>query len=173
MAKPGRRPMKKTIAAALGVSPAAFSRYVRNGCPSSDIAAARAWQARNVDPGQRLWRGTYVPYSPAPVDPLTQVAELFELAAGDFDAHEATLRAALRAVPYPDRHRVQVRVDVVKQLIAPALAAVADVLPTGGELSPTDAKYMGQIWYSVAAGEIVADGNRWLYDPSAAHLFHD
>jgi hypothetical protein len=62
MAKLGRRPQKQTIARELGVSPAAFSRYVKRGCPTDSVEAAKAWQRRNVDPTQRALRGgQYVP----------------------------------------------------------------------------------------------------------------
>jgi hypothetical protein len=49
-----RHPRKRTIAEALGISPAAFSRYIARGCPVHSIEAAKSWQRQFVDPSQRL-----------------------------------------------------------------------------------------------------------------------
>lgn len=57
---------KKAIATALGITPAAFSRYASRGCPVDSIEAARAWQAANVSPWQRIYRDERRRYESAP-----------------------------------------------------------------------------------------------------------
>lgn len=52
-AKPSKTPSDRAIAAALGITPAALSRYRRDGCTARDVEGVSAWQAANVDPAQR------------------------------------------------------------------------------------------------------------------------
>lgn len=103
---------------------------------------------------------------------LAAVEHLAGLAAADARLHEA-MRAALRAVPDHLRPEMVARLPdaLVRCLAADALAAVADVLQPGAQMDEAEATDMGAILYAIAAGEIVADGNKWIVAPSAHHLF--
>lgn len=84
----------------------------------------------------------------------------YALSAGRFGEVEAELRAALRAVPPADRARLELPADVLDALCADVIAAVhefddeADRKP----MSDKDVEWLGDFWYLVAAGELVARG---------------
>ena len=142
---------KKTLAAALGVSAPAFSRYVRAGCPVDSVEAARDWQRRHVDPLQRLLRGAG--RMPA-ADPAAEVHRLMALAADDFESHAGRLRAALRAVPMHARPGLLLNLDVMRRLLPAGL-----VNELGGACDTPDdeddLEHVASILYGLAAGELV------------------
>ncbi len=143
---------KKQLAEALGVSPPAFSRYVRAGCPVNSVSAARAWQESNVNPVQRILQHAG---RVAPADPIGEVHRLMALAAHDFDAHADRLRAALRAVPQHARAEMQLDLDVMTRLLPPGLDEVLPPDPAG-VLAQTvdDAEVAGLALYGLCCGEL-------------------
>jgi transcriptional regulator with XRE-family HTH domain len=142
---------KKQLAEALGVSPPAFSRYVRAGCPVNSVSAARAWQQANVNPVQRILQHAG---RVAPADPIAEVHRLMALAETDFDAHAEQLRAVLRAVPMHARPGLLLNLDVMTRLLPHGLV---DQLG-GGCVAPdddADREYVAAVLYGMAAGELV------------------
>ena len=141
---------KQQIAQALGVSPPAFSRYVRAGCPVDSLEAARDWQHRHVNPLQRLLRGAG--RMPA-ADPAAEVRRLMLAAADDFDANADRLRAALRAVPMHARPGLTLEMTVMKRLLP---AGLVSELGSGRDADdPEDLEYSAQVLYALAAGELL------------------
>ena len=142
---------KQQLAQALGVSPPAFSRYVRAGCPVDSLEAARDWQHRHVNPLQRLLRGAG--RMPA-ADPAAEVRRLMLAAADDFDANADRLRAALRAVPMHARPGLLLNLDVMTHLLPHGLV---NELGSGCDApdDPDDLEYSAQVLYALAAGELV------------------
>ena len=142
---------KQQLAQALGVSPPAFSRYVRAGCPVDSLEAARDWQHRHVNPLQRLLRGAG--RMPA-ADPAAEVRRLMALAADDFESHAGRLRAALRAVPMHARPGLLLNLDVMRRLLP---AGLVNELGGGCDApdDPDDLEYSAQVLYALAAGELV------------------
>ena len=142
---------KKQLAKALGVSPPAFSRYVRAGCPVNSVSAARAWQESNVNPVQRILQHAG---RVAPADPIGEVHRLMALAAHDFDAHADRLRAALRAVPQHARPGLTLNLDVMQRLLP---AGLINELGGGSIASDdkTDREHVAAVLYGLACGELV------------------
>lgn len=147
--------------------------------PLYSVEAARAWRAQHVAPvppamarrapaAQRGREG-------APASSARAVSDLQELAYAALEAGqpigflEPTLRAAMAAVPPAERDQVELVLEVMDVLCAEVSAAVeandADQAGADGaapgqpEMTDQDALWLGQFWYSVAAGEyIVATG---------------
>ena len=142
---------KQQLAQALGVSPPAFSRYVRAGCPVDSLEAARDWQHRHVNPLQRLLRGAG--RMPA-ADPAAEVRRLMALAADDFESHAGRLRAALRAVPMHARPGLLLNLDVMRRLLPAGL-----VNELGGACDTpddeADLEHVASILYGLACGELL------------------
>jgi len=92
---------KVEIARALGVSPAAVSKYIKRGMPTTSSAAAKAWCAANLDPVRRVaqqWGLNAKRSGGGSASTLVAHAnELGRLATGDFERYEAALRVALNA----------------------------------------------------------------------------
>lgn len=154
-----KRPSKSQIAKALGVSAPAMSRYVKRGCPTYSIEAAREWQQRNVDPTQRLMRKTEPAPAAAVIDVdarLQLVHALGLLVASDFAQHADALRQALRAVPAHARPRVVLPMDVWHALMP---AGLDEAIPPDHEgvaaQSDEDAEAAGAALYCLAVGELV------------------
>lgn len=160
---------QRRMAKALGLTPPQVHKLVKRGMPLSSPEAAHRWRLdhldyRMKDPPLRIR-----------VDPRTPVEvanQMFEFAALDFDGCAPGLRVALGNVPREQRHQVRLDVAVTQQLIAPALAAVADVLQPepGAPMTDADAEGGGAFLYAIAAGEIFPVGNKLHISPSAHHL---
>jgi hypothetical protein len=79
------------------------------------------------------------------------------------DALVPSLRAALHAVAEPDRDMVELRLDVVRLLVAHVVALwpedkaakCEDGSPAylDRDMTEAEAQQMGEFWYQVAAGE--------------------
>lgn len=136
--------------------------------PTDSIDAAERWYRAHIDPvrslGNRLSRGAPMPPVPAPdgsaalarAEALGTAAH-YALAAGVFDQVEGEMRAALRAVPPADRRRLKLSEDVLEALCADVLEEIQAHEKPGdaveGPISAEDAEWLGDFWYSVAAGE--------------------
>lgn len=136
---------KSDIAAALGISPPALSRYVRNGCPVTSIEAAREWQRRHVDPTQRQARNSQQRRRGSQADGARDVMQLGKRAMLDelvrncfipaavlirlFDAKpEDALRVAWSIVTV--QHRVLGYLNGIEdEHMAPLFELIPDVLP--------------------------------------------
>ncbi len=169
---------QKTLAKAMGVSPARVSAMKSQGMPTATLEAALAW--REIHVRMTMHR----PPSPSPVpptqrlastveaDPLQHVDAAFEAAAWalggpSFGDAAALLRHAMRLVPANLRHRVPVNGAVMDALVAPvlplvqaedaALVAAGTLLPPEARppMSDDEAHEMGAFWYAVACGELV------------------
>ena len=141
---------KQQIARALGISPAAFTKYVQRGCPLGSISEARDWQRRHVNPLQRILQ--HAGRMPA-ADPAAEVRRLMLAAADDFDANADRLRAALRAVPMHARPGLTLEMTVMRRLLP---AGLVSELGSGRDADdPEDLEYSAQVLYALAAGELV------------------
>lgn len=154
-----KKPTKKSIAAALGISPPAFTRYVRRGCPTYSIEAARAWQQQHIDPTQRQLAARptvfdFIDKNDRVALAVVRVRALFALAGSDFDRYAEQLRAALRAVPPPARRRVQLDLDLMRRLLPPK---TFEVLPPDSEGTAAESaeglEEAGAVLYRLACGE--------------------
>jgi hypothetical protein len=143
---------KKQLARALGISPAAFTKYVQRGCPLGSISEALDWQRRHIDPTQRLLR--HAGRMPA-ADPVELVHALARLAEVDFLQHGEALRRALRSVPAGARSGVELPMDLWRQLLPPRLNEVLPPDPAG-VLAQTvdDAEAAGLAVYMLCSGEL-------------------
>jgi hypothetical protein len=161
-------PTGRGIARHLGISPGRVSQLKAAGMPTDTIEAAERWYRANVDQvrsiGNRLSRGAPMPPAPAPdgsaalarAEALGTAAH-YALAAGVFDQVEGEMRAALRAVPPADRRRLELPEDVLEALCAEVREDILAHEKPGdaveGSISAEDAEWLGDFWYSVAAGE--------------------
>jgi len=143
---------KQQIAQALGVSPAAASRYFARGCPSDSVEAALDWQRRHVSPLQRLLRGAG--RMPA-ADPVELVRVLAHRAEVDFLQHGEALRRALRSVPAGARGGVELPMTVWRQLLPVGLGEAVPADPEG-VLAQTedDSEAAGLALYGLACHEL-------------------
>lgn len=110
---------KRDIAKALGVSPAAVSKYVRAGMPTNSIVAAQAWRDANLDPTRRIaqqlgFSARKTGDKASPSELVARAIEIGRLAKADFARHEKLLRRALAEVRLlPDAARRLVLLDEV------------------------------------------------------------
>ena len=171
------------LAELLGIAKSAVSAQAKRGMPT-DSQAAQLWRTQHLDPARKKGARLDAHYQPsrpaqrphpAPAsDAVAQASGLLKvaesaLAAGQcIDALVPALRAALRAVPVPERASVDlVSLPVMRVL----LAHVLDVLPDratnptnddgtpfylgGDAMTNEDASFIGAVWYEIAAGELV------------------
>lgn len=91
---------KREIARALGVSASAVTKYVKRGCPTTSVAAARVWRDANLDPVRRMAQQMGIPRAsrPSASELVVRANEICRLALVDFTRHEPALRSALRDV---------------------------------------------------------------------------
>ena len=142
---------KQQIARALGISPAAFTKYVQRGCPLGSISEARDWQRRHVNPLQRILQ--HAGRMPA-ADPAAEVHRLMLAAAADFEAHAEQLRGAMKRVPQHARADMQIDLEVTRRLLP------VDLINELGGACDTpddeaDLEHVASILYGLAAGELV------------------
>lgn len=113
------------LARALGLSPAAITKFKARGMPIDSVEAAQAWRAKHLRPRVRADRQK--PAGSALASPLQRAEQLGLLALEDFEAHAGALRAALRALSREDARRVRLEFTVWDQLHgAELLAEVCD-----------------------------------------------
>ena len=143
---------KQQIARALGISPAAFTKYVQRGCPLGSISEARDWQRRHVNPLQRILQ--HAGRMPA-ADPAAEVRRLMALAADDFDANADRLRAALRAVPQDARPGLLLNFEVMRRLLPAGLVNELGGGCDAPDDQEGDREYVAETIYGIACGELV------------------
>jgi len=162
------------LAEMLGIAKSAVSAQARRGMPTTSLEAARSWRESNLDPARR--KGTrfdenYQPQrKPAPTSSrslVDQASKLMDAASALLDANQSidalvpSLRAALHAVPPPERDDVGLMLNVMKYLVADVLAMCdpdPDALLEDGSPRPmtdTEAQDVGEFLYQCAAGEWV------------------
>jgi len=174
------------LAELLGIAKSAVSAQAKRGMPVDSLEAAQQWRTQHLDPARKKGARLDAHYQPsrpaqrpqpAPAsDTVAQASRMMEtagsaLSAGQcIDALVPALRAALRAVPVPERASVDLGSLSVMRVL---LAHVLDVLPDratnptnddgspfysdGGAVTEEDANFKGAIWYEIAAGELVFD----------------
>jgi phage terminase Nu1 subunit (DNA packaging protein) len=135
-----KRPTKAAIARAIGVSPPAFTKYVKRGCPIYSIEAAAAWQAANVDPTQRLLRAGPPAVPPAPAAPDMEDAVSVRLAGeGDGDLlSQRTRLAAAQAEQIEMRNALMRREYAPVALLEEALAQTSRLMARVLERLPAE-----------------------------------
>lgn len=175
------------LAAMLGIAKSAMSAQAKRGCPTNTLEAAQAWRAANLDPGRRKGSRFDQYYQeprrqqrqPARASAsehtlAEQASALLAAASALLETHQSiealmpSLRAALRAVPEPERDDVALSLDVIKVLARDVLALLprqgsgalnSDGSPVwcdGATMPEGVAQECGEFWYSCAAGELVA-----------------
>ena len=174
------------LAELLGIAKSAVSAQAKRGMPTDSLEAAQLWRTQHLDPARKKGARLDAHYQPsrpaqrpqpAPAsDTVAQATGLLKvaesaLAAGQcIDALVPALRAALRAVPVPERASVDlVSLPVMRVLLAHVLDVLPDraTNPTNDDGTPfysdgeavtdEDASFMGAVWYEIAAGELVFD----------------
>ena len=145
----------------------------KEGMPTHSIEAAHAWRKAR----QNTARRKPMPRQPTPVKPMAEhpgkVTEMLMAASAALDAGKCInalvpmLRAAMAAVPPAQRDDVGLPLDVIRHLVAHVL----DTLPPSAEnpldddgvalwcdgaaMAHDEAQFCGEIWYEIAAGEIL------------------
>ena len=154
------------LAELLGVSKAQVSRNAARGMPTATLEAARAWRSKHLNIAQR---SRPIPDQGNTAQKATRLMERASSAldsGGSIDAMIPTLRAALAAVPRPDRDAVGLPLAVIKVLVAHVLDNLPpreldplddDGVPlySRGDMSDEDAQTAGEVWYEIAAGEVL------------------
>lgn len=171
------------LAELLGIAKSAVSAQAKRGMPTDSLEAAQLWRTQHLDPARKKGARLDAHYEPsrparrpqpAPAsDTVAQATGLLKvaesaLAAGQcIDALVPALRAALRAVPVPERASVELSLPVMRVLLKPVLDVLPDraTNPTNDDGTPfysdgkavtdEDASFMGAVWYEIAAGELV------------------
>lgn len=168
------------LAELLGIAKSICSRHKARGMPTDNVEAARAWMQATLDPARRkgirfdqhYQAPTHKQRQPAlpPAHTLAaQASALLAAASALMDTGQTiealmpSLRAALHAVPLPERDAVGLPLEVVKLMVADVLAlwpADKDALCDDGSpvyldrpMTDSEAQEMGEFWYQVAAGE--------------------
>ena len=167
------------LAELLGIAKSICSRHKARGMPTDSVEAARAWMNATLDPARRKgirfdqhYQAPAKQRQPTPPPMPTLAAQASALmAAADalLEAHQPiaalvpSLRAALHAVPEPERDSVELRLDVVRLLVAHVVALwpedKATLCDDGSpayldrDMTDSEAQEMGEFWYQVAAGE--------------------
>jgi len=167
------------LAELLGIAKSICSRHVARGMPTDSLEAARAWREANLNIARRKgirFDRYYQPPGqqgkppPPPVASLAaQASALMDAASALLAAHQSItamvpyLRAALRAVPSPERDSVGLSLDVMRLLVSDVLAllpADKNALCEDGspvyldrDMTDSEAQEAGEFWYQVAAGE--------------------
>ena len=152
-------PTQSEIAAALQIDKSLVSRYRKRGMPVHSIEAARAWKFSHVRP--RI--GSAWPPEAAPPSAQLHAAQALadhagELlaAGGDVAALVPAVRLALAAVPEHERADVGLSRELWDVLVDRVLALVPDEEKNSdAHLGPAEEDDMGDLWYRVAAGEVV------------------
>ena len=173
------------LAELLGIAKSAVSAQAKRGMPTDSLQAAQMWRTQHIDPARKKGARLDAHYRPSQRDQPTQqapepatvahAADLMNVAhaaleAGQpIDALVPLLRAALRAVPVPERASLGLSLPVMRALLKHVLDVLPDpsARPTdqdgspfyidGETLSADDAEFTGAIWYEIAAGELVFD----------------
>lgn len=168
--------MKKELAQLLGISGSMVSKLAKIGMPTDTLERAQRWRKRHLDPGRMKGtrfdpdkiRPTVLRPKPAALPQSEAVVRAIAMLNIAAVAHEAgqtiapmvsTLRAALSAVPKPERENVgPLPLEVMNILVADVFAVCVgpDAAPPAGETTPmndAEAQAMGEFWYQVAAGE--------------------
>ena len=151
-------PSQSDIAAALQIDKALVSRYRKRGRPVHAIEAARAWKFSHVRP--RI--GSAWPPEAAPPSAQLHAAQALadhagELLAdgGDVAALVPAIRQALAAVPEHERGDVAMTRALWDVLTSDVRALVPEEEDGGEGMDVSEADWLGDFWYSVAAGEVV------------------
>lgn len=170
------------LAELLGIAKSAMSLQARRGCPTSSLEAAQAWRREHIDParrkGQRFdkyrqpQRRVQAPIEAPDPSLAAQASALLAAASAlmetgqTIEALMPSLRAALHAVPLPERDDVGLPLDVMEVLVTDVLALLpprgsgalnddgSPVWRDGATMSDADAQEVGEFWFSVAAGEL-------------------
>ena len=156
------------LARLLGLSGAQVSKHAARGMPTHTLEAARAWRESRLDPARRKGQRFDDAYQPPPSRAAALATDLLEAAQLALDAgltitpQVPGIRAAMHAVPPPERHQVVLQPAPMLVLVGHVLELFksfeADAQP-GDEpiFSPlkndNEAQEMGRFWYEVAAGE--------------------
>lgn len=163
---------KKELAALLGISGAMVTRHSKRGMPTDSLERALRWRKRHLEPGRvkgTRFDSNYqpIPQTDHPVPPvpvgaylarargLLNVASLALSAGGCVDELIPGLRAALAAVPAPDRNGLLFPQNVMDLLTADVAAQLprSDSEVVTADMTDAEADSMGLFWYGVAAGE--------------------
>ena len=100
------------LARQLGISGAMVSKLRRRGMPTHSLEEAKAWRARNLDPGltKEMRRPDLVPTRRD--DEVAVVNELGRLAHRDFDRYGELLRGAFLALATEQQDQVVLELEV-------------------------------------------------------------
>ena len=145
---------KTQLAAALGISGSMVSRLAKRGMPTDTPERAERWRRRHLEPG-RVKGVRYERPRPPAVDPVAHVVALGLLAEADFPAHEAALRAALRALPEAHQDSACLPVSVWERLYGGEALALLEGQGDPAEdanLSPEEAARADAILWGLACG---------------------
>ena len=153
-------PSQNAIGRELGLSSSNMTKLRKQGCPMDSVASVRAWRLEHQNIAQRKPepRRTATVHRDhlAHAQACMRGAEALLAAGLPIDALAPTLRAALAAVPPELRDAVGLDLEVMKTLLAPALALIPDEdKGTTDEMTDEDAKDAGRLLYSIACGEII------------------
>lgn len=170
------------LAELLGIAKSICSRHKARGMPTDSVEAARAWMQATLDPARRKGirfdqhyqapppkqrQPTLLPEHTLAAQASALMAAASALLETDqsIDALMPSLRAALHAVPPPQRDDVGLPIDVITLMVAHVVVALwpadKDALCDDGSpawcngetMTDSEAQEMGEFWYAVAAGE--------------------
>lgn len=152
--------LKKELAEALGISAAMVSKLAKRGMPTDSVERAQRWRRRHLEPG-RVKGVRYERTSTPGPDPVQQAEALGRAALDDFELHEATLRAALRAVPEDRRGEVRLHQDVWTALYGPEFMRSvenerqADSPAEGETMTPEQAAIEDRLHWEILTGRLI------------------
>lgn len=167
------QPTQTALANALGLARSRITAMKKQGMPTHSIDAAHAWRKSR----QNIARRKPMPRPSAPSRPPAEqpakVTAMLDAASAALDAGQCIdalvpmLRAAMAAVPPAQRDDVGLPLSVMLRLVAHVLDTLPpreenplddDGLPlwcNGAEMTHEEAQFCGEIWYEIAAGEIL------------------
>lgn len=149
--------LKKELAEALGISPAAVTKLSKRGMPTDTLERAQRWRRRHLEPS----RVKGVRFEPSKAhDPGSDpIGQLGAAALQDFRTHERSIRALLQAKDFRQEATVRLPVGVWTKLVCHVLsedAAARQVKPAATWVTCKEfAAILGspiawQVWFDVA-----------------------
>lgn len=149
--------LKKELAEALGISPAAVTKLSKRGMPTDTLERAQRWRRRHLEPSRV--KGVRFEPRKAQEPSSDPIGQLGSAALHDFRTHDRSIRALLRVADSKQEETVRLPVSVWIRLVDYALAedaAVRQFKPADSWVTCKEfAAYLGsliawQAWFDVA-----------------------
>jgi hypothetical protein len=168
-------PSQAELARALGLAKSRVTAMKKRGMPVHSIDAARAWRVKHLSIARRKPEPVRNAPTRSAGELVAAANQLLAVAALALDAGQSIaamvpmLRGAMAAVPGDARGDVELPLAVIRVLAAHVLEGLppqadnpanddgSPMYCDGSGMSDDEAQTAGEIWYQIAAGEVLPD----------------